>query len=225
MWAVFHFPADAPHRTPDAQGPSASRPATSTRAAAARQRRTGLPGPRLRRDGAAGDRDADPPARGHRRAGRVQRELEASDERLQQILNNSSAVIFARDARTASCSSTARERVFRMKSARRRRAGSTEVRGEARAPRATVREQRAGAGAQHDDGVRGDAGTLDDGLYTYLDQVPAARRGRRLRRVRHRYPSPSASARRRIWRASASCRPSARSSRRSARCWPASRTS
>ena len=65
---------------------------------------------------------------------RVQRELEASDERLQQILNNSTALIFARDAEGRFLFVNRQwERVFGMKSAEVVGRLDHEVRGQARA--------------------------------------------------------------------------------------------
>ena len=98
---------------------------------------------------------------------RVQRELEASDERLQQILNNSSAVIFARDAEDRFLFVNREwERVFRMKSADVVGRLDKEVRGEARA--ASYRANNEQVLARNMTMVFEETLTLDDGLHTYI---------------------------------------------------------
>ncbi|NUZ08331.1 hybrid sensor histidine kinase/response regulator [Piscinibacter koreensis] len=98
---------------------------------------------------------------------RVQRELEASDERLQQILNNSTAVIFARDAEGRYLFVNRQwERVFGLRSADVVGRLDAEVRG----------AERAAAYRAHDRQVLErnetlefeEAVPLDDGVHTYI---------------------------------------------------------
>lgn len=98
---------------------------------------------------------------------RVQRELEASDERLQQILNNSSAVIFARDAEDRFLFVNREwERVFRMKSANVVGRLDREVRGEERS--SVYRAHNQEVLARNMTMVFEETLTLDDGLHTYI---------------------------------------------------------
>ncbi len=98
---------------------------------------------------------------------RVQRELEESDERLQQILNNSSAVIFARDAEDRFLFVNREwERVFRMKSADVVGRLDRDVRGEESS--SVYRAHNQEVLARNMTLVFEETLTLDDGLHTYI---------------------------------------------------------
>ncbi len=98
---------------------------------------------------------------------RVQRELEASDDRLQQILNNSSAVIFARDAEDRFLFVNREwERVFRKKSADVVGRLDKDVRGEELS--AVYRAHNEQVLARNMTLVFEETLELDDGLHTYI---------------------------------------------------------
>lgn len=98
---------------------------------------------------------------------RVQRELEASDERLQQILNNSTALIFARDAEGRFLFVNRQwERVFGMKSADVVGRFDREVRGEVRAQ--TYQSNNRQVLERNMTMVFEETLPLADGLHTYI---------------------------------------------------------
>ena len=110
---------------------------------------------------------------------RVQRELENSEARLQQILNNATAVVFVKDTEGRYLFVNRQwERLFHVRQADVVGKSDSEVLPEARRQDLS-RQRSARPAAQCADGVRGDRAARRRRAHVHLDQVPAARRERR----------------------------------------------